>query len=213
MGKLRNSLVGQKFGLLTVIKRAPNQKKQVRYECQCECGKTTLSIGHNLVRGAIQSCGCRRKRTGPENPNWKGHGELSRRYWSLVLVGADERNLKVEISIEDAWKKYQEQQGRSAISGVPLILINLKNTTKQTASLDRIDSLRGYTLDNIQWIHKDLQWMKGTFSQLEFLSWTQIISNFQKGLTTNISIEAPTTGKSSRWMTRTSRGRPPTSMA
>lgn len=39
-----------------------------------------------------------------------------------------------------------------------------------TASLDRIDSSSGYGLENIQWLHKDINIMKNVHSQDYFLS-------------------------------------------
>ena len=39
----------------------------------------------------------------------------------------------------------------------------------QTASLDRIDSTKGYSKDNIQWVHKDINCMKMDFSQQYFI--------------------------------------------
>lgn len=52
-------LTGQKFGRLTVLRRAPDVKKgQPRWECLCECGNpSTVDAGH-LRSGATKSCGC-----------------------------------------------------------------------------------------------------------------------------------------------------------
>ena len=38
-----------------------------------------------------------------------------------------------------------------------------------TASLDRIDSDGAYTIDNVQWIHKDINVMKNSFSEEYFM--------------------------------------------
>lgn len=40
----------------------------------------------------------------------------------------------------------------------------------QTASLDRKDSLKGYTIDNIQWLHKDVNQMKRNYSEEYFIN-------------------------------------------
>ena len=48
---------------------------------------------------------------------------------------------------------------------------------KSTASLDRIDSSKGYTIDNIQWLHKDINKMKWDFSQEKFLELCKKIVN------------------------------------
>jgi len=39
--KLKN-LTGQKFGRLTVQKRAPNHGRRTRWECTCDCGNTCI---------------------------------------------------------------------------------------------------------------------------------------------------------------------------
>ena len=55
-------LTGQKFGMLTVIKRY-NQLKRGKYwitkwVCQCECGNYTVVSSCHLRSGHTQSCGC-----------------------------------------------------------------------------------------------------------------------------------------------------------
>lgn len=62
MGKFID-LTGQKFGRLTVIKRAeniiePSGKSVVVWECQCECGKKLNISGKSLRSGNTKSCGC-----------------------------------------------------------------------------------------------------------------------------------------------------------
>lgn len=52
-------LSGQIFGKLTVIKRVENNRfDQVCYQCQCECGGTTIVPAQNLRKGITNSCGC-----------------------------------------------------------------------------------------------------------------------------------------------------------
>jgi hypothetical protein len=41
---------------------------------------------------------------------------------------------------------------------------------KATASLDRIDSSKGYTIENVQWVHAIINNMKWDMPQSEFLS-------------------------------------------
>lgn len=51
-------LRGQKFGRLTVIKRAPNKGKRVTWECQCDCGNVAYVESRQLIEGKTNSCGC-----------------------------------------------------------------------------------------------------------------------------------------------------------
>jgi hypothetical protein len=53
------SLVGQKFGRLTVIKEAGKTKTGItKWLCLCDCGKEKVVIGTNIKRGLTTSCGC-----------------------------------------------------------------------------------------------------------------------------------------------------------
>ena len=60
MGKLID-LTGQKFGRLYVIGKAKEYTTQVKWVCQCECGKVKEIVGQSLRNGATQSCGCLQK--------------------------------------------------------------------------------------------------------------------------------------------------------
>ena len=58
MGKKCIDLTGQKFGRLTVIKRAENKGGKVYWLCKCECGNEKVIRGTSLKSGATMSCGC-----------------------------------------------------------------------------------------------------------------------------------------------------------
>lgn len=52
-------LTGQKFGRLTVIKRADNNKNgSTRWLCKCDCGNEKIVEGGHLRSNKIKSCGC-----------------------------------------------------------------------------------------------------------------------------------------------------------
>lgn len=52
-------LVGQRFGRLIVVKRAPNSASgDTRWECLCDCGKTCAPQRTALRSGITKSCGC-----------------------------------------------------------------------------------------------------------------------------------------------------------
>ena len=52
-------ILGQRFTRLVVIERAGSDKNgNAKWECQCDCGNTTLSSGFTLRNGEAKSCGC-----------------------------------------------------------------------------------------------------------------------------------------------------------
>jgi len=53
--------------------------------------------------------------------------------------------------------------------------VNQKYTTR-TASLDRIDSSKGYTPDNTQWLHKRVNKSKMEFDQKDFITMCRAVA-------------------------------------
>lgn len=61
MSCVKIEMVGRKFGRLTVIGEAgKNERGQLMWECQCDCGNKKVVLGHNLRTGNTVSCGCAR---------------------------------------------------------------------------------------------------------------------------------------------------------
>ena len=57
MPPLKNR-IGDKYGRLMVIKRAPNKGEHVCWTCQCDCGNFIDVLGNSLQSGNTRSCGC-----------------------------------------------------------------------------------------------------------------------------------------------------------
>lgn len=58
MSKIKD-LTGQKFGRLTVIRRAgSNNSGRALWLCSCECGNDSIKVGKLLLNGHCKSCGC-----------------------------------------------------------------------------------------------------------------------------------------------------------
>lgn len=111
-------------------------------------------------------------------PGWAGHKNLSLTYWNSVLRHAKDRNIVVRLSICQAWNIFEKQKGHCAITGLPL---KWGYKSKQTASLDRINSNKEYTIDNVQWTHKDInKRLKKDLSESELKKWCQKIIDFPK---------------------------------
>ena len=177
-----SNYIGKRFGRLIVISKTNQVNKfhQFLYDCLCDCGNhKNLTI--SALKGSTKSCGClHRERDaslrGQNHPSWKGCGELPMKHWSQIIDTAHKRNIPVKITIEQAYDAFLKQKKLCALSGIEISLDLQKNRNTGSASLDRIDSNKGYTIDNIQWVHKDLNKMKGKLEDGKFIEWCRIVS-------------------------------------
>lgn len=70
-------LTGQRFNHLKVVGRSKkrDKKRNVYWDCICECGVHTTVRGDHLKRGGVKSCGCLHSNAvakGERHPNWQG---------------------------------------------------------------------------------------------------------------------------------------------
>lgn len=164
----RLELFKRVFGSLIVEKFAGHteDKCSCLWICKCECGKLITVTSSNLLNKSTRSCGCKTSEfISKSNTKHQNFGEIPGSSWANMVNGAELRNLEVSITIEDMNNQFIKQKGKCALTG-QTIHFGHKNTKKlKTASLDRIDSGRGYTKDNIQWVHKDINRCKQNFSE------------------------------------------------
>lgn len=172
-----------RFSKLLVLRRAENSKgDKSRWLCQCDCGNKKEILGELLRLGKTTSCGCARVEmmTGTRRA-WKGRGLLSGFRFAHIKACAKSREIPFDLSIDDLWALFERQGGTCALSGRDLSLYGRKGESFGNASLDRINSALGYTLDNVQWVHKDFNYMKQVFSQNDFVSMCQeVVNHFKK---------------------------------
>jgi hypothetical protein len=167
-------VAGQKFNKLTVIKKVGKSKNGTTiWECECECGKKRNVHVSLLKNGNVKSCGKCTYKYGIENHLWKGHGGISGNLWSSIKCCAKNRNINFNITIKEAWDLFEKQNNECALSDLP---ISLEQNFK-TASLDRKDSSLGYSLDNVQWLHKDINKIKASLSIKDFINLCKLIQN------------------------------------
>lgn len=176
MGNKLN-IAGQKFGNLSVLQESGESRKDgsVLWCCRCDCGKEVTVRAHWLESGKTKSCGCRRKIP----HHWKGCGEISASFWYNQTLHAKSRNRTFTITIGQAWELFQKQNRRCAYTGLKLSFSRNYRDDKisQTASLDRIDSSKGYESGNIQWVHKAINRMKNVLSSEDFKKYCFLVSN------------------------------------
>lgn len=108
--------------------------------------------------------------------SWKGLGPISGSTFYRLIRNATVRNLQFNLTIEDVLTLYQKQNGRCALSGLP-ISFPQDSTEYGSASLDRIDSSKHYTVDNVWWVHKDVNLMKMDLPLARFIELAKAIAS------------------------------------
>ena len=88
---------------------------------------------------------------------------------------AKKGKIDFEISIDDVLKVYLDQGKVCSLSGIPIGWTRMEKT--HNISIDRIDSDKGYTTDNIQLVYPKINMMKFTYSQDEFIDLCRLVSN------------------------------------
>lgn len=182
-GKKDKFKIGSKWGKLTVINRwseeFTNHKESV-CECLCDCGKTIVLRGRLLLKKEPACDACWRLPSNHDHKLWQGYGEISSTVWKTIYKGRvrSKRILDFTVTIEEAWNLFLEQDKKCAISGLPIQFArSAKNSEDhpKTASLDRIDSSKGYISGNIQWVHKDVQKIKMDLSEIRFFELCRLV--------------------------------------
>lgn len=173
-------LTGIRFGKLMPLYLLSETKHNNRYWiCKCDCGITKEIRASHLLKGYSKSCGCSHHLKNKNNSNWKGYEDIPLDFFSNVKRGAESRNIEFNITIEYLWELLLRQNKKCALSGIDLSFSETrKNKDKsKTVSVDRIDSSKGYEHGNVQWVHKQINIMKNSLSDKEFIEFCIRVAN------------------------------------
>lgn len=172
-------LTGNRYGkLIAQYPKIHEITKRSVWVCICDCGNNKEIISYSLTSGYTKSCGCNLKKEAIEHHSWTGYEEMNGEFLTHIRLMAKDRNLEFELTNEYMWRLFQDQQKKCKLSG---ILLEFGRRQKRTASLDRIDSSKGYIEGNVQWVHKDINRMKNHFNNGYFISICKLISENNKG--------------------------------
>lgn len=159
-------IIGFRFGKLLVIKclgvkEEIYNRKMNFWLCKCDCGKE-VEVARSSLRknGGVKSCGQCPKYSNGEIPQIFYHNNIER--------SAKARNLECTITPEYIWDIYLKQNRKCSLTG-RIIFLDYDGK-KCTASLDRIDSSKGYIEGNVQWVHRDVNRIKNNYNQDYFIS-------------------------------------------
>lgn len=154
-----------------------NGKKQAQtnvWLCRCIHCKQELKVRQSNVLHNQNGC---------KNCNARISGLKERKYafpsmfWNRIKFRAKNKDRVLEVDDKFLFDLFVKQNGKCKLSGVDITIPQLnKDMKKCTASLDRIDSSKGYIRDNVQWIHKEINAMKMAVSDEKLIEWCHIIS-------------------------------------
>lgn len=169
--------------MLKIIEEISHKNRRM-YVTRCDCGKQEIKRKDWVLSGRTISCkSCSAKRTAAKFPmpvRKTGFGDLSGTHFLAIKHGALRRNISFDLTPIQLWELYQEQQGKCALTGLPITLTrDIKNNNVNwevvTASLDRIDSKDSYHIKNVQWVHKEINRLKNNYTLEELLYWSKLL--------------------------------------
>lgn len=155
---------GAIFNELT-LKEITRPNGKLMWACECVCGNYVVAREDRIALNITRSCGCKSlsRKNGSDHHLWKGCGGLDGSYMSMVKNNANTRGHEFNITAEYAWNLFIQQDHRCAMSGRVITITTRRQKAlglEQTASIDRIDSSKGYVEGNVWWVHKDINFMK-----------------------------------------------------
>lgn len=161
-------MLGEIIGNRTCIDNTPIEFKKYRSYCylmECNnCKERQLMPLYEIY--AEKACGsC-----------FKKHKASMGKYMSNVIYRSKQKKWFYDIDEEYILKLFEKQKGLCSLSNVPLTLRKTSNDYSFTASLDRIDSSKGYIKGNVQWVHKWINKMKLDLPQERFLEFCNLVT-------------------------------------
>lgn len=176
LGRRCKNWTGTKVGKLTPIEPVYEVSRGIAWLCQCDCGvsiiRSSQILAQALRKGNVSSCGCDYK--GRANPKTLPEGEASfNQLYSRYKLRANKKGLVFELTK----KQFRELTSLPCVydgslpSQVSGRYDNRLNGTYTYNGIDRVDSSKGYTVDNCVPCCKTCNTAKGTMSLEEFKSW------------------------------------------
>lgn len=178
-------MIGQKFGRLLVVSRAPSKHNRAQWNCVCDCGKTCVANGKFMRQHKKQSCGCLRIEVNKEKikkviaGNVLPPGESAfNLLYATYRCSAEKRGLKFLLSKEEFGQITRLDCFYCGLNPIQVCKPDISGGY-QYNGVDRRNNNEGYVLGNVVPCCKLCNWMKNQFSESDFLNHCKRITEFQ----------------------------------
>lgn len=110
---------------------------------------------------------CSNKQVSNCHRGW--HRGIRVSWFNQFKAGAETRGLDWTLTIDDVADVYDKQNGLCALTDESIAFPEVGHPQKAIASIDRIDSAKGYVKENIQLVTRQVNMMKQSYSQELFI--------------------------------------------
>ena len=152
---------------------------------KCDCGNICVRRLY-AIKTQKYCTKCKPKLKNSSHYSWMGCGDISHDLFTTYKHSANAKNFEFDVSIDYLWDLFLKQNRKCAFTG-ELLYFNdtYRRKSNRTASLDRIDSNLGYIVNNLQWVHRDVNKLKKNFDDARFIQICLNISNHINKQTSN----------------------------
>jgi hypothetical protein len=147
MSKCKN-IAGRKFGEITAIDRAPNDKRGcARWNCICTCGTHYVVRSSHLLSGGVRSCGCKKGEyiAAKHFRHGMSGTKIYGTWQGMVKRCTDPTHISYPryggrgVDVCSRWMDFNE------------FYKDMGDPPSSQHSIDRIENDKGYFFDNCKW--------------------------------------------------------------
>jgi hypothetical protein len=167
---MTRKLAGQRFGRLLVVRHTDerNKYKQIMWECICDCGKHKLVSTSHLTTGNTKSCGCLWKERHREAVRLPVGEAAFRRLYRSYRRNSEQQKREFDLDPTN-FRQLTSSDCFYCGSGLTNLLSEKPfNGDYPYNGLDRTDTNKGYTPDNVVPCCKHCNIAKRAMSQKDF---------------------------------------------
>ena len=145
-----------------------------QWEVKCiSCPRTRLIKRQDHAKShAIKPCKWCSNRNNHPQGNYRN---IRISFLKKYELSALSRNKNWEVTLDDLADIADKQNKKCAFTGLDLIFTGDFNDI--TASLDRIDNSKGYENNNLQWVHKKINIMRGQLTIEDFTNLCKLVAD------------------------------------